>query len=120
MTSVEHIKEIEYLLKTSHKENLRSRYPLEVNTSKYVLKILFKHFQKTKQEGRPPNSFYEAKPDKDFFKKRKLQVDILPEYSYKNSKKVIQSNPKARKKRWYIITKCSLYQECKVGLTFKY
>ena len=61
--------------------------------------ILLKLFQKIAEEGTLPNSFCEVtitlipKPDKDNYKKGKLQTTITNEYSCKNPQNTSKQNP---------------------------
>ena len=83
--------------------------------------ILLKLFQKIEEEGKLPNSFYEAtitlipKP-KIPHKKRKLQANNTDEHRYKILNKILANRIQQHIKRSYIMTKWALSQECKDSL----
>ena len=87
--------EIEVVIKKkSPKNKSRTRWihrRILSNIREELMPILLKLFQKTAEEGIPPNSFYEAtitlipKPNKDNTQKnRKLQASIIDKHRCKN------------------------------------
>ena len=83
--------------------------------------ILLKLFQKIEEEGKLPNSFYEAtitlipKP-KIPHKKRKLQANNTDEHRCKILNKILANRIQQHIKRSYIMTKWALSQEGKDSL----
>ena len=80
---------------------------------------LLKVFQKIAEEGKLPNSFYEATitlittPEKDATQKIKLQANITDEHRCKILNKILAIRIQHTLKRLYIMTKWALFQGCK-------
>ena len=84
--------------------------------------ILLKLFQKVAEEGKLPNSFYEAtitqipKPDKETTKKENYRPISLMNIDAKILNKIQQTESNNILKRLYIMTKWALSQGCKDSL----
>ena len=88
------------------------------NSYMIVYMLECKLFQKIAEEGKLPNSFYEAtitlitKPDKDATKKASYRLISLMNIEVKILNKIIANRIQQHIKRSYIMTKWALSQGC--------
>ena len=86
--------------------------------------ILHRLFQKIQEDGRLPNSFYEAniilipKPDKDITKKENFRPILLMNITLKFSTKYWQTTSSNTLKRSYTMIKWDSSQGCNDGTIF--